>query len=417
VSDINLGIQKNHTIMKCPTCEKVIVEGWNYCPICGSQFIENPTEYFVSEKNFLNLKGEHVKIIQNNFESVKSIKILPLFKPKRIRSRLGDNAHINLFQSQSTSALCLSPNLIEWVLQVARMVGYYMVHTPARSTGVKQTLELMKKKGVESLPTDKLIVKLTERMWKSHGLGELMSVKAVKDWVQMDIRDVGCSIKAYGSKYCTLTAALCGQAEALTDKVWSGRLLKCQHLGDDYCSVRIHPGSENFVESQVSVQEYQDLIKDILNSIASRKFHYPREKLGEEFHISMHQIFNYLMVSSSPGHTILTKHSGVMIGKGLSEKIMIKGENEALTYLKELFQYLRAGILHDPVEKGDRLLLRMDESVYASGVNNIHMKLDVFLAGIIEGMLKQATGEKWQVDEVKCLANGDEWCEFSCRKK
>jgi len=33
-----------------------------------------------------------------------------------------------------------------------------------------------------------------------------------------------------------------------------------------------------------------------------------------------------------------------------------------------------------------------------------------------EKMLKQATDEKWQVDEVKCLANGDDYCEFSCRK-
>ncbi|MFH1836163.1 MAG: 4-vinyl reductase [Methanobacteriota archaeon] len=41
---------------------------------------------------------------------------------------------------------------------------------------------------------------------------------------------------------------------------------------------------------------------------------------------------------------------------------------------------------------------------------------DKNLAGIIKGMLKQATGEKWQVEEAKCLANGDEYCEFACRK-
>lgn len=58
----------------------------------------------------------------------------------------------------------------------------------------------------------------------------------------------------------------------------------------------------------------------------------------------------------------------------------------------------------------------MDESVYASGVSNIGMKLDVFLAGIIEGALNQASGEKWRVDETKCLANGDDCCEFSCKR-
>ena len=60
--------------------------------------------------------------------------------------------------------------------------------------------------------------------------------------------------------------------------------------------------------------------------------------------------------------------------------------------------------------------MRMDESLYASGVSNIHMKLDVFLAGIIEGILNQATDEKWRVDEIKCLANGDDYCEFAARK-
>lgn len=58
----------------------------------------------------------------------------------------------------------------------------------------------------------------------------------------------------------------------------------------------------------------------------------------------------------------------------------------------------------------------MDESVYSSGVNNIGMKLDVFLAGIIEGTLDQATGNKWRVDETKCLANGDDHREFVCRR-
>jgi predicted hydrocarbon binding protein len=59
----------------------------------------------------------------------------------------------------------------------------------------------------------------------------------------------------------------------------------------------------------------------------------------------------------------------------------------------------------------------MDESIYSSGVNNIDMKLDTYLAGILEGALKQSTGERWQVNETKCQANGNENCEFACRRE
>jgi predicted hydrocarbon binding protein len=52
--------------------------------------------------------------------------------------------------------------------------------------------------------------------------------------------------------------------------------------------------------------------------------------------------------------------------------------------------------------------------MYSSGVENIQKKLDTFIAGIIEGTIKQATGEKWTVEETKCLANGDKYCEFKC---
>jgi predicted hydrocarbon binding protein len=57
----------------------------------------------------------------------------------------------------------------------------------------------------------------------------------------------------------------------------------------------------------------------------------------------------------------------------------------------------------------------MYESVYSSSVQNIHLKLDAYIAGIIEGTLKKATNQKWQVDETKCIANGDDYCEFNCK--
>ena len=138
--------------------------------------------------------------------------------------------------------------------------------------------------------------------------------------------------------------------------------------------------------------------------------------LGDYAHIAVDQALNYILLSTSPGHNILSKHSCVLCGERIADKAGLEGHDAAFTYARDLFSYLKTGILHEPEDQGDRILLRMDESVYASGVSNIHMKLDVFLAGIIEGMLNPATGEKWRVDETKCLANGDEYCEFTCKR-
>ena len=102
-------------------------------------------------------------------------------------------------------------------------------------------------------------------------------------------------------------------------------------------------------------------------------------------------------------------------GEKLAKCAGIGSVDEAITFARGIFKQEKAGILHKPKEKGENIILSMDESVYASGVNNIHMKLCMFLAGIIEGILRQSTSGNWVVDETKCKANGDEQCEFTCR--
>jgi len=57
----------------------------------------------------------------------------------------------------------------------------------------------------------------------------------------------------------------------------------------------------------------------------------------------------------------------------------------------------------------------MDESVFASGVDNIKTSLCTFPAGIVEGFLNEATDDSWNVIETKCVASGDSKCEFQCR--
>ncbi|MFH1788187.1 MAG: V4R domain-containing protein [Candidatus Altiarchaeota archaeon] len=404
--------------MNCPTCTHKLQEKWSYCPICGSQVSEEIKEFLTDKATYLSLRDVNIPVIQEKFESIKNIIILPFFKEKKIRSVLGDKAHVNLFQAQIISTACVSPRLTEWTFMIAKLAGYYMVYTPTRSRGVKQALDLIKS-GEESwkIPANAKIVSLLKTAWMKNGLGEIIKVDAAPDGtVTYKVKDVCCSIEAVGSKYCSLVAVLCGQAEALTDSLWCGELAGCQHLGRECCTVKIKPGDEKFINQNLEETELSDILDSIVESIVAEKPRYPRQSLGDDFHFSMHQVLNCLLVTPSPGHYVLAKHAGVLTGKRLAEKAGINGRDEALNYLKDVFTHLKAGILSPPETREEKTIIKMNESAYSSGVSDMHSKLDAFPAGIIEGALNQATDDKWRVEETKCQANGDETCEFQAKK-
>ena len=93
---------------------------------------------------------------------------------------------------------------------------------------------------------------------------------------------------------------------------------------------------------------------------------------------------------------------GIVSGSKIAKKAGINGHENALRYLEDLFLYLKAGII-TWIKDTNRIVIRMRESVYASGVENINMELCEFLCGIIEGVLNEATNERWDVIERKCM--------------
>ena len=164
-----------------------------------------------------------------------------------------------------------------------------------------------------------------------------------------------------------------------------------------------------------SKNEADKILNSLIEDVINQRGTY-RKDLGDFYHIGVNQYMNYFLMALSEGHAILSKHSGFLCGERIAEKANLSDQESALDYACDLFLYLKAGILHEPEVEGNHIIMRMDESVFASGVSNINMKLDVFLTGIIEGMLNKATDEKWQVEETKCIANGDDYCEFRCRQ-
>jgi len=114
-------------------------------------------------------------------------------------------------------------------------------------------------------------------------------------------------------------------------------------------------------------------------------------------------------------HLIPSKYAGRVIGEEIIRTSGIEGLDKVLSYLEDIFSYWKVGILKSVISS-DEVIITMDESAFAYGVNNIHMKLCIFLAGIIKGALNGATTKKWDVTETKCIANGDSHCEFRCKE-
>ena len=186
--------------------------------------------------------------------------------------------------------------------------------------------------------------------------------------------------------------------------------------GKKYFIYTFYPRDAAVEHSQVTQKKegYEGVVDQLVYYITNKKT--SGRKLGDLVHISGEQGEPYFLLKATEGHRILEKYSGVKVGRKIAEKAGLRGVDESLRYIQDMFKHYKLGLLHPPETRGDRLILKMDESAYSSGVQNIHMKLDTWLAGLIEGLLSQATGERWLAAETKCLANGDEHCEFACKR-
>jgi len=162
-------------------------------------------------------------------------------------------------------------------------------------------------------------------------------------------------------------------------------------------------------------EELENMIDQIVDHIILNK---PsgRVKLNDVVDLSGEQIFTYFMQKTDEEHKIIEKYAGIRAGKKLAEKARIFNEKEALGFIKKIFEQEKIGQIIEPIEENDEIRIIMNESAYSSGVKNIHLMLDLFPAGMMEGIISQATKQKWTVEETKCLANGDNHCEFILKK-
>ncbi|VVB53649.1 V4R domain protein [uncultured archaeon] len=412
--------------VECSFCGYVAADAsFNFCPVCGfnlSEYEGDEGVYSIERIRYLWERRNGGKLVYDNFRSVRDSGVYPHIKSKPIRPQLGDFGHVHLSNLMFFAPLHYSPKLASELYLISKLEGYYNVESGLRALKWGSLISAAQKGGMfwRFFESRKIKETFTEG-WRSCG-GGILSITKVdkrKKGVFFELRESDVSmLPATKKPACVMDGGvLAGSVEALFDGFWDCDEVACARDGKPACVFRVyrHETEDKPSFYMPKEEEVQRILDSIFDDVTSRRR--LRKVVDDYVYLMVPQCDNYFWLSSSPGHTILSKHLGAVCGRQIAEKAGVKGVDLALDYIKDLFLFLKAGVITD-IKKPDseRILIHMDESVYAAGVADINMKLCVFLAGIIEGILN-AAGGNYEVTEKNCLAKGDEDCVFIAKKR
>ncbi|MFH1054768.1 MAG: V4R domain-containing protein [Candidatus Altiarchaeota archaeon] len=406
---------------KCKICHNKLNKNWNYCPKCGTKKNEEGDlvdfkKVKIERIRYLWERQHGGKILYENFESLKGAGYI--FPEKTIRKELGDFSDINLCDLRLFSFLYFKPDYVNELMKVYKSYGYYSAYLTAQD---------MKLGGYVGSDVD------DEKVWREifskrfsqyfstvlentrTGILKSYSVDYKNRRVIMELSETSSSLLKSKKPICFLElASVCGPLEAMSNVYWSGEEAKCLSADDEVCQLIVYPSKTEDFENipKFTKEEFNDLIDQNIEDIFEKK--QKRKHLGNMLHIFDNQLLNYYLISLSPGHALLSQYSGTIIGGRIIKRIGTSRVEDTLDKIVELFTSMKVGLIEISSKSEGRITLTMRESAYSSGVKNINMKLDIFIAGIIEGALKEATKQKWSVEETRCIAKGDKTCEFNC---
>lgn len=372
--------------------------------------IANRAEYLLEKK-----RGG--KFLYTNFPSIRETCIRPHKDDELIRPQLGDYEHVASAALRVFSSLYLSPLFAYEFYRLGKTIGHCTI------AGLAETLstELAQEKG---------LLDVQRMCWEKTGIVYIKDIEidAKNRWIRYTINRNIQNITAVGDgqqhmmliKPCCYLeiGILCGQTEALMGGVWDGVEIGCYGEENRSLGIELHEKESRATPriTQLTKEEYCGLLDRSIDLATNN-----RTNIDSYQMISLSQSVNYLLLSASRGHVVLSKWAGKKVGERIIKKTKANNLFDTLDYLKKLFLELRIGIMEYKADF-DSIRIRIMESVYSSGVNNIHMKLCIFLAGIIEGGINEAVKTsgglndepEWVVLETKCTAKGDHYCEFNC---
>ncbi len=143
-----------------------------------------------------------------------------------------------------------------------------------------------------------------------------------------------------------------------------------------------------------------------------------RPTLGDEVKLSaVRHMLASMVVTLGRGSGSTFYRAGFDIGIYKAERHGVKGLEEALRYIHDSLKRTRLGLVEEAESREDGSIeIVMTESATAAGYS-VNEKLCYFQAGYMAGVLRAATGDRWQVREVECVAEGYDACRFIAQRR
>ncbi|MBN2013727.1 MAG: hypothetical protein JW778_00965 [Candidatus Altiarchaeota archaeon] len=358
--------------------------------------------------------------IERNFASVRTLAAVDEGKVKPVRPRLGDYSHLAFLNVITNSFLPISPLFVRNLYRLGKVVGYFCAHQVLPFYLSDLVLPLAKKTNLSLMTLkDKSIQDLLAEGWLEAG-GGILSFDRVDNKegkIVVSIKETASSpIHNVSNPQCYFEAGvISGHLEYLVGGTWDGIETKCIAKGDDRCVIELFRDGGSVIHQMpaVSHKEAEAVLDQYLDIALSGRKYMGRDHVNDYGHMYMTQAINYVLLSQSPPHRVLVKHAGKVVGGKIAQRMNFGSAANALNHLSRLFEDLKVGFL-DVNYKPEKINVSVDESLFSYGVEDIGMKLCIYLAGILEGCLNNATGKKWAVEEETCIADGDETCSLSC---
>ncbi len=345
----------------------------------------------------------------------KKLGVRPFKKEDILRKRLGDYVSILVLRDILFSILSLSPTkytpfLYTW----GKFIG---------NQAAKQAKSTLKITALTKLMTTLDPIRVLKiDIYKDAITKNWLSVKSFIPTItyvdertkvfriRIDECDEAWGLHNIGKKICFFEGAImAGHTEGIVNTSINAIETKCVARGDEYCEFfcSLNP---KFPELEILNTEYLEKIKgNILDEFRTKK--QIRKTLGDFDHIAALQVtYLGLWLSSTGTHTIL-----YFIGKNTGEKISknLKGNlDNRLEKFSELFRKLKIGLL-EIKRKDDKFIITEKDCAFTAGASNFGKRICSYTAGMISGFLNSATNKTYNVIETKCIANGDEHCEFT----
>lgn len=404
--------------IECPSCGSRTREGENRCPACRFDLDLGEVIGNLHRIDYLIKRQRGGRFLHTNFDAMKLMGLTPFMETKSIRPQLGDNVHVTFTVLRFLSMSCLYPQFVYDFYRIGKLLGYYAINGLPNNM-LKFMSRLLRKSETDILMS-KTYQKIFTQGWERLGGGILEFTDYDETRRMLTYRVSKSAIfppeERFNQPACFIQlGALCGLIEATTGKFCDGVETKCAGMGDHCCEFNIYiqedEGNSRF---ELLNKEQLEASLDFVISKLIKEEGNIREDGGDYVHISIDQGINYMMLSLSKGHIVLSKWSGRLLGEKLVNLKEIKNLFDALDYIETLFLNLKVGVMRKKILP-DVIKVRINESLYSSGVRKINMGLCVFLAGIIEGVLRRSSNMDWLVRETKCIANGDGFCEFECK--